>query len=200
LVVVATWLITACGGAPAAAPTAAPAATEAPTAPSVIDAATATPAPVEPTAAPVAESKTLNGITLPADAAPADQQVYRTFFNATTTFTTVDFLVSVYEEGGAVTNILSEPLIRLDNNFMPMPAAALTWEANADGTEWTFHLDPNLKWSDGTPVTAADYVTTFQYAADKEHAWDFFWFFQAPGEIKNWSKVGAGELRTTNWA
>jgi oligopeptide transport system substrate-binding protein len=194
LVVVATWLITACGGAPAAAPTAAPAATEAPTAPSVIDAATATPEAVaEPTAAPVAA--TLNGITLPADAAPADQQVYRTFFNATTTFTTVDFLVSVYEEGGAVTNILSEPLIRLDNNFMPMPAAALSWSANADGTEWTFNLDPNLKWSDGTPVTAADYVTTFQYAADKEHAWDFFWFFQAPGEIKNWSKVGAGELK-----
>ena len=90
LVVVATWLITACGGAPAAAPTAAPAATEAPTAPSVIDAATATPAPVEATAtaAPAPAVATLNGITLPADAAPADQQVYRTFFNATTTFTT----------------------------------------------------------------------------------------------------------------
>ncbi len=196
LVVVATWLITACGGAPAAAPTAAPAATEAPTAPSVIDAATATPAPVEATAtaAPAPAVATLNGITLPADAAPADQQVYRTFFNATTTFTTVDFLVSVYEEGGAVTNVLSEPLIRLDNNFMPQPAAALSWEANADGTEWTFHLDPNLKWSDGTPVTAADYVSTFQFAADKTHAWDFAWFFAAPGEIKNWSKVGAGTV------
>ena len=27
---------------------------------------------------------------------------------------------------------------------------------------WTFHLDPNLMWSDDTPVTADDYVATFR--------------------------------------
>lgn len=28
------------------------------------------------------------------------------------------------------------------------------------GLVWTFKLDPNLMWSDGTPVTADDYVAT----------------------------------------
>jgi ABC-type transport system substrate-binding protein len=194
LALVIALLVTACGGAaPAAEPTAAPAeeATAIPTAASVID---ATPVPVEPTAVPSGAGETLpNGNVLPDDAAPVADQVYKVYFDSTLNFTTVDFLVSVYEEAG-VTNVHSEPLIRLDNNFVPQPAAALSWSSNADGTEWTFNLDPNLNWSDGTPVTAADYVHTFQYAANKDHAWDFAWFFQAPGEIKNWSKVNAGEV------
>jgi ABC-type oligopeptide transport system substrate-binding subunit len=36
------------------------------------------------------------------------------------------------------------------------PAGAASWESNAAGTVWTFHLNNN-KWSDGVPVTAADY-------------------------------------------
>jgi len=194
LALVIALLVTACGGAaPAAEPTAAPAeeATAIPTAASVID---ATAVPAEPTAVPSGAGETLpNGNVLPDDAAPVADQVYKVYFDSTLNFETVDFLVSVYNEAG-VTNIHSEPLIRLDNNFIPQPAAALSWSSNADGTEWTFNLDPNLNWSDGTPVTAADYVTTFQYAANKDHAWDFAWFFQAPGEIKNWSKVNAGEV------
>lgn len=198
LAIVAAMFIAACGGAPAAEqPAEEPTAVAIPTQASVIDEApTAAP---EPTAAPAEEAGSMvgefNGIQLPEDAAPSDQQVYRAYFDSTATFTSVDFFVTVYEGGGnAIRDMLGEPLIRLDNNFRPQPAAALSWSSNADGTEWTFNLDPNLKWSDGTPVTAADYVNTFQYAADKEHAWDFAWFFGAPGEIKNWSKVNAGEV------
>ncbi|MBO0885652.1 MAG: peptide ABC transporter substrate-binding protein, partial [Mycobacterium sp.] len=52
--------------------------------------------------------------------------------------------------------------------------------------------DPNLMWSDDTPVTADDYVATFQYGADPQHAWDFAWFFG--GVIKNWNDVVAGKV------
>jgi len=197
LTIVAALIVAACGGAPAAQEEAAApeaTATTIPTAASVIE-ATAAP---EPTAEPEAAGElvgAINGIQLPADAAPSEQQVYRAYFDSTATFTSVDFMVTVYEGGGnAIRDMTGEPLIRLNNNFQPMPAAALSWSSNADATEWTFNLDPNLVWSDGTPVTAADYVNTFQYAADQEHAWDFAWFFGAPGEIKNWSKVNAGEV------
>ena len=37
---------------------------------------------------------------------------------------------------------------------------------------WTFNLDKDLKWSDGVPVTAHDFVYTWQYYADPEHAYD----------------------------
>jgi len=39
-----------------------------------------------------------------------------------------------------------------------LPAAAESWEPNADATVWTFKLNPNGKFSDGTPVTANDFV------------------------------------------
>jgi peptide/nickel transport system substrate-binding protein len=35
-----------------------------------------------------------------------------------------------------------------------------SWETSADGKDWTFHLKPGGKWSDGTPLTAADAAWT----------------------------------------
>jgi peptide/nickel transport system substrate-binding protein len=37
---------------------------------------------------------------------------------------------------------------------------AKSWEASADGKDWTFHLIPGGKWSDGQPLTADDAVWT----------------------------------------
>jgi peptide/nickel transport system substrate-binding protein len=39
---------------------------------------------------------------------------------------------------------------------------------NADFTQWTYHLKPGLKWSDGTPITSAD----FKYAIERDFATD----------------------------
>lgn len=44
----------------------------------------------------------------------------------------------------------------------PIPAAATSWESSADGRVVTFTLRPEGRWSDGTPVTAADFVRSFQ--------------------------------------
>ncbi|HNP71772.1 MAG TPA: peptide ABC transporter substrate-binding protein, partial [Kouleothrix sp.] len=158
---------------------------------------TAAPSAPEPTAAPAAEpaaGATLNGVTLPADAAPADQQVYITHYDNSLNFTTLDFWQSVYERGGAIADVLTEPLVRLDKNFQIVPAAATEWSVDSSGLVWTFKLDPNLIWSDDTPLTADDYVATFRYGADPKHAWDFTWFFN--GVIKNWDDVVAGKIPT----
>jgi peptide/nickel transport system substrate-binding protein/oligopeptide transport system substrate-binding protein len=142
--------------------------------------------------------ETMNGITLPADAAGPEQQVYVRYFDNTATFTSVDFMVTVYEGGGnAIRDLLSDALVRLDRNFELTPGAATKWTANDDATAWTFDLDPNLVWSDGTPVTADDYVATFQYSGSPEAAWDFAWYYSAPGAIKNWDKAVAGEVPPT---
>ncbi len=37
-----------------------------------------------------------------------------------------------------------------------IPALAASWETASDGLTWTFHLQPNVTWSDGTPLTSAD--------------------------------------------
>ena len=201
-------LLAACGGAPAAeppaaAPTSAPAAaapTSAPAAPAptaapAAPAPTAVPAAAEPTAAPAAGGGILNGATLPADAAPPEYQVLVAYHQIDATFTSPNFMETVYNEGGfgSIANVTGEPLVRLNKDFGVEPAAALKWSSNPEGTVWTFELDPNLVWSDGTPLTADDYVATFRYCADPKHAWDFAWYYSAPGEIKNWDNCVAGK-------
>ena len=50
---------------------------------------------------------------------------------------------------------LFEPLTRIDpQSQRPVPALARDWTINTDGRTWTFHLDPQARWRDGTPVTA----------------------------------------------
>lgn len=46
------------------------------------------------------------------------------------------------------------------------PAAAESWDISEDGTVYTFHLRPNMKWSDGSPLTAHDFVYSFKRMAD----------------------------------
>jgi oligopeptide transport system substrate-binding protein len=47
-----------------------------------------------------------------------------------------------------------------------IPAAAEKWEANADATVWTFHLNKNDKFADGTPVTAKDFIYAWNRIAN----------------------------------
>ena len=39
----------------------------------------------------------------------------------------------------------------------PIPAVAERWDISDDGLVYTFHLRDNARWSDGSPVTAADF-------------------------------------------
>ena len=43
-------------------------------------------------------------------------------------------------------------------------AAAARWDISPDNLTWTFHLHPNLTWSDGTPLTAPDFVFSLRRA------------------------------------
>ncbi|MEM7131651.1 MAG: peptide ABC transporter substrate-binding protein [Chloroflexota bacterium] len=139
---------------------------------------------------------TIYGEMLPEDALPYEQQIYREACSNTANQTTFDFMVAVYQRFcSAGDGKFSDALIELDKDFNVVPGAAESWEVSEDGRTWTFHLREGQMWSDGTPLTAHDYVATFQYAADPEHGWDFTWFygFLGPGGIQNWNPVIAGE-------
>ena len=49
-----------------------------------------------------------------------------------------------------------------DKTVRPVPAAAASWEVSPDGLVYTFHLRPDGRWSDGTPVTSADFAYSFR--------------------------------------
>jgi oligopeptide transport system substrate-binding protein len=58
---------------------------------------------------------------------------------------------SSYAEEIAVSSLDYEGLTRFDDDLQTVPAAAESWEFNADGTILTFHLRENLAYSDGSP-------------------------------------------------
>src|SRR3954449_6245153 len=47
-------------------------------------------------------------------------------------------------------------------NFIPWLAES--WDISADRLTFTFHLRPDLRWSDGHPITSADFKWTYDQA------------------------------------
>jgi peptide/nickel transport system substrate-binding protein/oligopeptide transport system substrate-binding protein len=199
LVVALTLIISACGGTPTPTPVP-PTATKPPaaaptTAPAAAPTATQPPAaPTATTAAKPAGNVTIYGEQLPADAAPYDMQTYKVPCDIKANHTTFDFQVAVYQRP-CVSDLFGQQLVNLDKDFNVIPNAAESWSVSSNGLVWTFKIRPGQVWSDGTPVTANDWVATYQYAADPKHAWDFAWFYA--GVLKNWDDIIAGKKPTS---
>jgi oligopeptide transport system substrate-binding protein len=68
---------------------------------------------------------------------------------------------------------LFDPLITFDDSGHIVPLAARSWEVSKDELTYTFHLRPGMQWSDGHPVTAADYEYAWKRVADPETASDY---------------------------
>lgn len=71
-------------------------------------------------------------------------------------------------EGTQVEQALFDSLTRIDplDAKKLLPAAADSWKANADATVFTFKLNKDGKFSDGTPVKAADFVYAWTRICD----------------------------------
>ena len=58
---------------------------------------------------------------------------------------------------------LHEGLVAIDETTgQPVPAAAESWTVSEDQLRWTFRLRPDARWSDGSPLTAADFLFSFE--------------------------------------
>ncbi len=60
--------------------------------------------------------------------------------------------------------LLFTPLVTYDSTYAPAPGLAASWDLTPDGV--TFHLRDDVRWHDGTPVTARDVAFTFERARD----------------------------------
>jgi peptide/nickel transport system substrate-binding protein len=52
-------------------------------------------------------------------------------------------------------------LVQYNPKLQFVPDFARSWQQSPDGLTWTFHTQPNAKWSDGKPLTAADAAWTY---------------------------------------
>ncbi len=55
-------------------------------------------------------------------------------------------------------------LVQLDDNLVVKGVLAQSYSVGSDGVTWTFKLKPNLKFSDGSPLTSADVVYSINRA------------------------------------
>ena len=121
---------------------------------------------------------------------PATQQVF--VRNIGTEPASIDPQMVEESAGSDVVNDLFEGLYTLDGNGKLQAAGALGYELDATGTVYTFKLRPDAKWSNGEPVTAADYVYGWQRAADPKNASNYAWFIELTG-VANASEVVQGK-------
>ncbi|RME17915.1 MAG: peptide ABC transporter substrate-binding protein [Alphaproteobacteria bacterium] len=95
--------------------------------------------------------------------------------------------------GSEIVRDLFEGLFNQDRKGNLVPGVATSYDVSDDKTVYTFHLRDNAKWSDGTPVTAGDFVYAWQRLADPETASPYQWFIEIMG-VKNGSAVMAGDM------
>ena len=91
---------------------------------------------------------------------------------------------------------LFEGLLVTDVDGHPAPGVAEKWE-NKDFKVWTFHLRKDAKWSDGTPVTAEDFVYSWQRLANPTTASPYASYLQY-GHIANIDDIIAGKKPVTD--
>ncbi|MBX2881844.1 MAG: peptide ABC transporter substrate-binding protein [Granulosicoccus sp.] len=84
-----------------------------------------------------------------------------------------------------------EGLATEDMNAEPIPGQAESWTISDDGTVYTFTLREGIQWSDGTPVTAEDFVYSFQRLMDPATAASYAYLQYT---IKNAEGINDGSI------
>jgi oligopeptide transport system substrate-binding protein len=94
--------------------------------------------------------------------APNDKQILRV--NTGVEPNSFDPSQETYTYEAAVGRNTFESLLKPKADLSDVqPAGAKSYEVSSDGLTYTFHLQPNAKWSDGKPVTASDWVYGYQH-------------------------------------
>ena len=100
-------------------------------------------------------------------------------------------------ESNVIRNLL-EGLVETDNNGQIVPGVASSWRQE-QGRVWTFTLRDDAHWSDGEPVTAQDFVYSWQRLADPKTASPYSSYLQA-AHVGNIDAILAGKAPPTELA
>ena len=79
---------------------------------------------------------------------------------------TIDPALNSAVDGGNMILHTFECLLTVDQDGKLAPGQAESWETSEDGLTWTFHLRDGLKWSDGSALTANDFVYSWRRVCD----------------------------------
>ncbi|MBB5576478.1 MULTISPECIES: peptide ABC transporter substrate-binding protein [Rhizobium] len=85
-----------------------------------------------------------------------------------------------------------EGLVTEDSKDNPIPGQAASWTVSPDQKVYTFKLRDGIKWSDGQPVTAEDFVFAFRRLMDPKTAAQYAYLQYT---ILNAEKINKGEIK-----
>jgi oligopeptide transport system substrate-binding protein len=144
------------------------------------------------TATPIPAVVTKLGRTLPPDAAPNEKQVY---IEAPAENKHLDSARDIYS-ANSVLNWGTEPMLRRDQDMNLVPAVAESWTAGPAYAYWDFVIRKDCKWSDGTPVTADDWVYTAQHISNPNLDTPWVWFYYTIKGIQDFKggKITADQI------
>lgn len=90
---------------------------------------------------------------------------------------TIDPALNSSVDGGTMIIHAFEGLMTLDENGQPIYGQAESVDISDDNLTYTFHLRDGLKWSDGSDLTASDFVYSWNRAIAPETAADYEYMF-----------------------
>ena len=89
-----------------------------------------------------------------------------------------------------VANGTNEGLLRIAKDNKVNPGVAKSYSVSKDGLTWTFNLR-HSKWSNGDPVTAKDFVFSWQRTVNPKTASQYAYIF---ANVKNADKISSGKM------
>jgi oligopeptide transport system substrate-binding protein len=127
--------------------------------------------------------------------APDDQQVLRTPIAVPDLdIDTFDPALVPDTASDQAVNMVFNGLVRVDDNLQVQPELAQSWSQSSDGLQWTFHLRPNLTFSDGTPLTSQDVAYSIDRALQPALKSPVSLYYLSL--IQDSDKLNAGKIKT----
>ncbi len=87
----------------------------------------------------------------------------------------------------------TDGLMQMDADGKPVNALCESYEVSADGLTYTFKIRSDAKWSNGTPVTANDFVFGWRRAVDPDLASEYNYMLSDIGQIVNAAEIIEGK-------
>lgn len=97
---------------------------------------------------------------------------------------------------GDIIRSVIENLVTLDANDQVQPGVATDWKVSDDGLTYTFNLRKDMKWSNGEPVTAKDFVFAWTSLLTPDFAapYAYFGYMLKNGQAFNEGKATADQI------
>ncbi len=124
--------------------------------------------------------------------APAETRPPRELrINLTTEPPTLDWTLATDSTSIQVIEQLMRGLTHMGPDLEPEPALAERWHVSGDGRVYTFELRRDVRWSDGVPLEAAQFVFAWQRLLAPQTAAEYAYFLFP---VKNARAFNAGEI------